>query len=111
MASSPIIRFITHGGPFHETTRWHRVKCTVRHTYYPLKGRIIDWWTGETYVPLFCRVRGEMRAVRSSSVKDLLTPANFALPRGWERVEDLPHFTTSDACFAHISETWPHLEP
>lgn len=111
-----LIRFIIYGGPLGKPdlngpTRWHLAKCAVQHTYYPLKGRIVDWWEGETYVPLFCRIRGEMRAVRFSHAKKLVTPRNFALPEGVTSIDELPRFTTSNACFAHISETWPHLEP
>lgn len=111
-----LIRFLTHGGPFGEpdffsTTRWHRLKCDVRHTYYPLKWRVLSWWSGETYVPLFCRTRGEMRAVRFSRLDDLLDVADFVLPMSVPAAEDLPHFPTSYACFVYIEETWPHLSP
>lgn len=104
------IRFITHNSHY-ETSRWHQLKCTIKFAYYPLKGRILDWWNGETYVPLFWRAKGEMRAVRSSAVTEVIDNGNFMLPLDIPNRRDLPHFTTSDACFAHISETWPHLSP
>ncbi len=105
-----IIRSITHSSHY-ETSRWHQLKCTVKFPYYRLKARIIDWWNEETYVPLFCRVRSEMRAVRYSAAAEMVGEGSFMLPLDIPRWSGLPHFTTSDACFAHISETWPHLSP
>ena len=107
-----LIRFITHGGEDYMTTRWHRVKCKVRFKWHMvIKGRILDWWNRETYVPLFCRMRSEMRAVRYSGASEAVSSGNFMLPLSILFAGDLPHFTTSDACFAYISKTWPHLSP
>ena len=105
------IRFITHGGEHYMTTRWHRVKCRMRSRYYRVKHRILDWWNGETYVPLFWRNKGEMRAVRFSGASEAVGSGNFMLPLSIPFAGDLPHFTTSDACFTYISKTWPHLTP
>ncbi len=119
--------FITHGGPFGQpdffmTTRWHRVKCRARSRYYLIKGRVLDWLNNERYVPLYCRSRNELRAVRFSDLsvqsggviyaRSLYgTAMSFTLPPECETIREVPLFTTSDACFEHISKTWPHLSP
>ncbi len=106
-----IIRFITHGNSRYAVSRWHRLQSRVLFCYYDIRRHIINWWNRETYVPLFCRARGEMRAVRFSAAVDELGFGDFMLPLSIPTIEGLPHFPTSDACFAHISETWPHLQP
>ena len=119
-------RFIICGSPFSDpnfymTTRWHRVKCRVRSRYYRVRGRVLDWWNNERYVPLVCNTRHEVRSWRVSALSNKGGPVfdahhwdgmiiSGSLPPGVDSFEDLPQFKTSDACFDYAREAWPTLQ-
>ena len=122
-----IARFIIYGGPFGQpdfymTTRWHRVKCKVRFTWYMvIRSRISDWWHNERYVPLVCHARNEVRSWRVSALYNRGGPVftahhwdgmliSASLPPGVDSFEDLPQFKKSDDCFEYASEQWPQLQ-
>ena len=115
--------FITHGSEHAMTTRWHRVKCKVRWKWYMvIKPPIRDWWNNETYVPLHCRNRNEIRSYRVSAIQPSIEASRFratdwnglmmsmSLPPGVERFEDLPQFKKSDACCKYAADEWPQLQ-
>jgi len=123
MLYNSLSHFITHGSEHNMTTRWHRVKCKVRWTWYMrMKPTILDWWHNERYVSLVCNSRGEVRAWRVSSVMPSVAHDRFhtkhwdgimmsmSLPPGVKKFEDLPQFRTSDACFEYASVQWPQLQ-
>ncbi len=121
-----LARFIVYGGPFGNldfpmTTRWHRLKCTVRFRYYHIRRRVLDFLSEETYVPLYCMSRHELRSWASSTVEydggyyvDDLCYKNrihLRLPPDFDTLAKVPTFTTPDACSAYVHKTWPHLAP
>lgn len=80
------------------------------------------------YVPMLSTQKNEIRAFDLTHIEP--TPEGYELDgwefeiRGWDgmpwtlslppgvaSLEELPRFNNSDACFAHIHETWPHLAP
>lgn len=122
MLYNSLSHFITHGSEHNMTTRWHRVKCKVRWTWYMrMKPTILDWWNKETYVPLICLTRGEVRAWRVSAVyhqdgqrcsayhHDGMR-LSLALPPGVDSFDDLPQFKKSDDCYEYASVQWPQLQ-